>query len=75
MWTIVASFFGRIFAALVGRWLVRHDAKKDAETEMAAEIAHADRKRANAIRDRVDSARLGGGLHPKPNDTRGYRSD
>ena len=75
MWTIVASFFGRIFAALVGRWLVRHDAKKDAETEMAAEIAHADRKRANAIRDRVDSARLGGGLGPKEGDNRGYRVD
>ena len=73
MWTLVATFFARVFAALVGRWLVRQDAKQDAQTEMAAEIAHADRKRANEIRDRVDSARLGGGLHPKPNDTRGYR--
>lgn len=73
MWTIVASFFGRIIAALAGRWLVRRDAKQDAQTEMAAEIAHADRAKANAIRDRVDNARLGGGLHPKPDDARGYR--
>lgn len=75
MWTLVVSFFGRIFAALVGRWLVRQDAKRDAQNEMAAEIAHEDRKKANAIRARVDGARLGGGLHPKPNDTRGYRAD
>lgn len=73
MWAVVATFFARVFAALVGRWLVRQDAQQDAQTEMAAEIAHADRKRANEIRDRVDSARLGGGLHSKPNDTRGYR--
>jgi len=73
MWAIVASFFGRIAAALLGRWLVRADAKNDANVEMAAEIAHADRKRANEIRDRVDNARLGGGLHTKPADTRGYR--
>jgi hypothetical protein len=75
MWAIVASFFGRIFAALIGRWLVRQDAKKDAQVEMAAEVAEHDRKRANEIRSRVDNARLGGGLHPKPNDTRGYRAD
>jgi hypothetical protein len=73
MWAVVASFFGRIFAALIGRWLVRQDAKQDAQVEMAAEIADADRKRANEIRDRVDAARLGGGMHPKPNDQRGYR--
>lgn len=73
MWALVASFFGRIFAALVGRWLVRQDAKQDAQTEMAAEIAEHDRAKANAIRDRVDAARLGGGLQPKPNDARGYR--
>lgn len=73
MWALVASFLGRIFAALVGRWLVRQDAKQDAQTEMAAEIAEHDRAKANAIRDRVDAARLGGGLQPKPNDTRGYR--
>ena len=73
MWALVASFFGRIFAALVGHWLVRQDAKKDAQTEMAAEVAEHDRKRANEIRDRIDGARLGGGMHPKPADTRGYR--
>lgn len=74
MWTLVATFFARVFAALVGRWLVRQDAKQDAQTEMAAEIAEHDRKRANEIRDRVDSARLGGGLRStKPDDQRGYR--
>ena len=74
MWGLVASFFGRIFAALIGRWLVRQDAKQDAQVEMAAEIADADRKRANEIRDRVDAGRLVGGLHSdKPNDNRGYR--
>ena len=75
MWAIVASFFGRIFAALIGRWLVRQDAKQDAQVEMAAEIAEHDRERANKIRDRVDAAQLGGGMHPKPNDQRGYRAD
>jgi hypothetical protein len=75
MWAIVASFFGRIFAALIGRWLVRQDAKQDAQVEMAAEIAEHDRERANKIRDRVDAARLGGGMHPKPDDQRGYRAD
>jgi len=74
MWGLVASFFGRIFAALIGRWLVRQDAERDAQVEMAAEIADADRKRANEIRDRVDAGRLGGGLHSnKPDDNRGYR--
>jgi hypothetical protein len=74
MWAIVASFFGRIFAALIGRWLVRQDAKKDAQVEMAAEVAEHDRKRANEIRDRVDAARLGGGMRStKPEDARGYR--
>ena len=74
MWALIASFFGRIFAALIGRWLVRQDAERDAQVEMAAEIADADRKRANEIRDRVDAGRLGGGLHSNnPDDNRGYR--
>ncbi len=73
MWALIASFFGRIFAALIGRWLVRQDAKQDAQVEMAAEIADADRKRANEIRDRVDAGRLGGGLHTDKPDNRGYR--
>lgn len=56
------------------RWFFTAEAiAAKAEVEQAAEIAEHDRKRANEIRDRVDSARLGGGLHPKPNDTRGYR--
>lgn len=75
MWALVASFFGRIFAALVGRWLVRQDAKQDAQTEMAAEIAEHDRAKANAIRDRVDAARLGGGLRSRAEDRRGYRDE
>lgn len=75
MWTLVVSFFGRIFAALVGRWLVRQDAKRDAQNEMAAEVAEHDRKRANEIREKIDSARLGGGLGPKKSDNRGYRVD
>lgn len=73
MWALIASFFGRIFAALIGRWLVRQDAKQDAQVEMSAEIADADRKRANEIRDRVDAGRLGGRLHTDKPDNRGYR--
>jgi hypothetical protein len=73
MWAVLATILGRIIAALTGRWLVRRDATQDAQAEMSAEIADADRKRANEIRDRVDGARLGGGLQPDPSDTRGYR--
>lgn len=73
MWGAIASLFGGFLAALVDRWLARQDAKKDAQAEMASEIAHADRSKANEIRDRIDGARLGGGMHPKPADTRGYR--
>lgn len=75
MWALVASLFGRIFAALVGRWLVRQDAKEDAQTEMVLEVERHDRKRANEIRAKVDAARIGGGLHNKPDDQRGYRRD
>ena len=69
MWTAVAAFFGKIFSALIGRWLVR----KGAEKEVKAEIKEEDRKKANEIRDRVDNARAAGELRPKPNDSRGYR--
>ena len=55
-------------------WKSSEDAARNAQNEQAAEIAAHDRAKANAIRDRVDSARLGGGLH-KPDDTRGYRAD
>ena len=73
MWGAIASFLGGIIVALVDKWLARQDAKRDAQAEMASEIAHADRKKANEIRDRIDGARLGGGMHPDANDTRGYR--
>lgn len=74
VWTALAAFIGKFFSALVARWLVRKDAAQDAQVEMAAEIADADRKRANEIRDRVDAGRLGGGLHSdRPDDNRGYR--
>jgi hypothetical protein len=69
MWTLVASFFGKIFSALIGRWLVRREAKK----EVAAEIKQEDRKKANEIRDRVDNAKSTGRVRPKPDDSRGYR--
>lgn len=69
MWTLVVSFFGKIFSALIGRWLVRREAKK----EVAAEIKQEDRKKANEIRDRVDDAKSSGRVRPKPDDNRGYR--
>jgi hypothetical protein len=69
MWTLVASFFGKIFSALIGRWLVRREAKK----EIVAEIKQEDRKKANEIRDRVDNAKSTGGVRPKSDDSRGYR--
>lgn len=71
MWAVLLGLLGRVFSFF--RWMVRRDAAQDAQQEMGAEIAAADRKRANEIRDRIDSARLGGGLQSKPEDTRGYR--
>lgn len=72
MWTILATFFGRVFAALTSIWLVRQDAKKDAKTELALEVSKNDRKEANQIRDRVDAVKHNG-VRSKPNDNRGYR--
>lgn len=56
-------------------WWSNKSAADKAETEQAAEIERHDRKRANAIREKVDNARLGGGLGPKEGDNRGYRVD
>jgi hypothetical protein len=50
--------------------LIRRDAAKDATRDRSKEIEDADREKADRIRDRVDAARRGGGLH---DDTRGYR--
>lgn len=73
MWTLIASFFGKIFSSLIGRWLVRRDAMKEAKLEMSAEVKQEDRKKANEIRDRVDNAKSTGRVRPKPDDSRGYR--
>lgn len=73
MWGAIVGFFGRIFGALIGRWITRDDATKDAVVKVGAEVAKEDRRKANEIRDTVDRARLGGGLHSKPDDPRGYR--
>jgi hypothetical protein len=69
----IFQIIGNALRWFVERELNRKDAAGKANTEMSAEIANADRRKANEIRDRVDAARIGGGLHPKPNDTRGYR--
>lgn len=50
--------------------LIRRDAARDATRDMIKEIEDADREKADRIRDRVDAARRGGGLH---DDARGYR--
>lgn len=72
-WAVVTSFLAKVFSALLGRWVVRNDAKKDAKLEMALEVNHADRKRANEIRDRVDAVRVNRELRSDPTDKRGYR--
>lgn len=74
MWALIIKGLKAFFGPFLSIWAARLDAKKDAETEMAAEIAHADRAKANQIRDTVDAARVGGGLRStKPDDQRGYR--
>lgn len=69
----ILTFLGSALRWFVERELNRKDATEKAQAEQAAEIATNDREKANAIRDRVDNARLGGGLQPKPDDARGYR--
>ena len=70
----ILAFLGGVARWWAERQFHRRDAAEDAQVEMAAEIADADRKRANEIRDRVDAGRLGGGLHSdRPDDNRGYR--
>lgn len=71
MWGAVIVLVTRLLAFLFGRRAI----EKRVEDAVVAEIAEHDRKRANEIRDRVDNARLGGGLQPDPADTRGYRPD
>lgn len=73
-WAVVGSFFAKAISALVTRWLVRRDAKKEANLEMALGISYEDRKRANEIRDRVDTLKSSPELHNNPStDKRGYR--
>lgn len=69
----ILSFLGSALRWFVERELNRKDAAEKAEADQAAEIATNDREKANAIRDRIDGARLGGGLSSKPDDARGYR--
>lgn len=69
MWQALIILVTRLLAFFFGRRAI----EKRVEDEVVAEIAEHDRKRANEIRDRVDNARLGGGLQPDPADTRGYR--
>ncbi len=73
MWAAIIGVLGRILAVILGRWITRGDAGKDAADKVVAEVEREDRRKANEIRDRVDGARLGGGLQSKPTDTRGYR--
>jgi hypothetical protein len=62
VWLVVAA------AAVL---LIRRDATRDMSKEIEdADREKADREKADRIRDRVDAARRGGGLH---DDTRGYR--
>lgn len=60
MWTAISAFFGRVFAALIGRWLVRQDAKKDqqAETQVITldEALQRERKRDEVDRNASGSA-------------------
>ena len=70
----VFQIIGSALRWFVERELNRKDAAEQAQAEQAAEIATNDRERANQIRDRIDNARLGGGLS-KPDDQRGYRAD
>ena len=72
-WAIIGSFLSKVFSALIGRWLIRRGAKKEAKVEVALEVNNADRKRANEIRDRVDTGRVNHELHSDPTDKRGYR--
>jgi hypothetical protein len=51
--------------------VLRWDAARDATRDMQKEFDDVDREKADRIRDRVDAARRGGGLHET--DTRGYR--
>lgn len=69
----VFQIIGSALRWFVERELNRKDAAEKANAEMSAEIANADRRKANEIRDRVDAARIGGGMHPKSDDNRGYR--
>jgi hypothetical protein len=66
--------FAKALSALITRWLVRRDAKREADLEKALEVSNEDRKRANEIRDRVDALRADPKLHDnKTTDNRGYR--
>lgn len=71
----ILQIIGSALRWFVERELNRKDAAKQAQTEQAAEIANADRARANEIRDAIDAARIGGGLQPRSDDQRGYRPD
>lgn len=68
-------FIADIAERLFRWWRTTEEAAKRAEVEQAAEIAEHDRAKANQLRDTVDRARLGGGLQPRADDTRGYRND
>lgn len=70
----IFQIIGSALRWFVERELNRKDAAEQAQNELAAEVAAHDRQRADAIRDRVDAARIGGGLQSNnPGDSRGYR--
>ena len=70
----IFQIIGSALRWFVERELNRKDAAEQAQAEQAAEIATNDRERANQIRDRIDNARLGGGLQSSnAADARGYR--
>lgn len=71
----ILTFLGSALRWFVERELNRKDATEKAQAEQAAEVADADRARANQIRDAIDAARIGGELQPRPDDNRGYRRD
>lgn len=70
IWSALARFFAFVFATAFGRWT----AKRAGAREAIQEVKDLDRGKADAIRDRVDAVRRGGGMHTlDPDDTRGYR--
>jgi hypothetical protein len=72
-WAVIGSFFAKALSALITRWLVRRDAKREADLEKALEVSNEDRKRANEIRDRIDAFKPASKLHNNTTDSRGYR--